>query len=364
MAWPTKTLASLGNNQGQGLPTRFFHDPSESDPFVVIVDDVGRALAFAINTAALVGSTGKIAAEFEVGEISATELAADAVEAGKIAEDAIPDSAAIVKIFSANAFDAAALVDVFVDNGFTEAVVDALFAAGAIDAADRLKAASIGSDRIASKAIADDRLASFLVKESGRIAMGLIDFNAEGDADSTVTIGAVTYLEKTGPAVTSGEWENGGSAAASATSLAAAINGDTRASLVYAGVAVGTSVWVFALAVGTDGNQTISATGTDPDVVDNLIGGAAAAVKEVQHYQHVVTAEEATQVQVLIPLPFDAAFFEFHVYDTNGGILATEVTDRGTVVNTAAGIPAYFQLLTNGATHISSGDIIRLTVQS
>lgn len=289
--------------------------------------------------------------KINAGAVTAGKVANDAVAAGKIAADALPDSAALIKVISPDAFVEATLLDVFADNSFTEAVMDALLAAGAIDG-DRLKAAGVG----------DDRLTSFLTKDVGVHAVGLIDFNAEGDAGSTVTIGAVTYLEATGPTVTDGEWENGGSAAASATALAAAIVGDTRATLVYAAVAAGTSVWVFAIDVGTAGNVTVSSSGTDPDVTENLIGGAAAVVKQVTHIMHTVTAEEAVQVQVLIPLPFDAAFFEFHVYDATGGILATEITDRATVVNASSPVPAYFQLITNGAAHISAGDIIRLTV--
>lgn len=233
-------------------------------------------------------------------------------------------------------------------------------AADAVDST-KIEDNAVDSEHYVDGSVDDIHLASLLLKEPGRQAMGLIDFNAVGDAASTVTIGAVTYLESDTPTVTNGEWTNGATATTSATSLAAAINGDTRATLVYAAVAVGTSVWVFALAVGTAGNVAITASGTDPDVTEDLIGGAAAAVKQVVNFQHVVTAEEAVQVQVLIPLPFDAAFFEWHVYDTNGGILAVEVTDRGSVVNAAAGIPAYFQVITNGATHISAGDVIRVT---
>ena len=284
------------------------------------------------------------------------DIADDAVTTDKIIDDALSANPAGRAKIATDFFDVATVLDLFAAGALTEANLDVLIA-------DNQFTLALLNNLMDSGVIADDRLVSSIVKEPGRMAMGLIDFNAEGDAASTVQIGDVTYLEATGPTVTNGEWENGGTANASATSLATAINGDTRASLVYAAVAVDSSVWVFALVVGTDGNVDITATGTEPDVVDNLIGGAVAAVKQTVHIQHTVTAEEATQVQVLIPLPFDAAFFEFHVYDSTGGILPTEVTDRGTVVNTGAGIPAYFQLLTQGATHISSGDIIRLTAQ-
>ncbi len=370
MAWPTKTLAALAASSNQDLPIRYFHDPDDTNPFVTIIDSNGRALAFGINTAALVGSNGLIAAEFETGEISATELAADAVVAGKIAADAIPDSAALVKIISPDAFVEATLVDVIADNAFTEAAVDALFAAGAIDAADRLKAASIGSDRIASKVIADDRLASFLVKEPGHVAGGRLDFAGAATGGVTVTIGAVTYLEADVPTVTDGEWTNGTSGNNSAVSLAAAINGDTRnaGGPSYAAVVVTDTVFVFALAVGTAGNVSASVTSGEPVVIENLIGGTAASVKQQAHILHVVTAAEVavdtSAPSVLIPLPFDADYFSWQVLDSTGGVYATEITARGTVVAASSPVPAYFQLANNGAADVQAGDIIRLVVQS
>lgn len=292
--------------------------------------------------------------------VTSSEIKDDAVIAGKLAADSIPNTAAIVKIFSPDAFDEAALLDVITDDSFTETAVDALFNADAIDAQDRLKAGSIISDRIGSKVIEDDRLASYLMKDVGRMASGLVDFNAEGDAASTITIGTVTYLEASGGDVTQGEWENGGTAAASATAFAAAVNGDTRAALVYAAVAVDTTVFLFAVAAGAAGNAVIGATGTDPDVLEDLIGGLDAVVKQVAHITHTVTAEEATQVQLLIPLPFNAAFFTWEVVTTAG---ADKVcTDLGTVVNLGGVVPAYFQLITNGGVHIAATDVVKLVV--
>ncbi len=298
------------------------------------------------------------------------KLAADAVIAGKIAADALPDSAALVKVISPDAFVEATLLDVIQDDAFTEAVVDALFAAGAIDASDRLKAASIGSDRIIQSTIADDRLASFLVKEPGHMARGILDFAATATPAVTITIGAVTYLEADAEDFPNGQWTNGGSANDSAVSLAAAINGDTRngGGGTYAAVVSTDSVYVFALAVGTAGNVSMSVSAGEPVVIENMIGGTAAAVKQQAHILHVVTAAEVAVAGsapvVLIPLPFDADFFEWHVYDSTGGMYATEITARGTVVAASSPVPAYFSLANNGAADVQAGDIIRLVVQS
>ncbi len=292
--------------------------------------------------------------------VTSAKLAADAVIAGKIAADAIPDSAALVKIISPDAFVEATMLDVFQDDAITEAVVDALFAAGAIDASDRLKIASIG----------DDRMASSIVKEPGHMARGILDFAAVATPAVTVTIGAVTYLEADAEDFPNGGWTNGASANDSAVSLAAAINGDTRngGGASYAAVVSTDSVYVLALAVGTAGNVAMSVSAGEPVVIENMIGGTAAAVKQQAHIMHVVTAAEVavsgTAPEVLIPLPFDADYFSWQVLDSTGGVYATEITARGTVTNAAGNVPAFFKLANNGAADVQAGDIIRLVVQS
>lgn len=349
MAYPTKTLDSLAN-RAQNLPVRFFHDPTEADPFVKIIDAKGLVLAIGINTAALIGPTGLLASEFEPGEVSTLEIAdgalsADADGRAKIATDYF-DVATVLDLFEAGALNEANLDVLIADNQFTFALMNSLMVAGAI---------------------ADDRLVSSLVKEPGHISVGRVDFGATGDCTS-VDVGptAVYTRHDTAQDSPNGVWEDGATAGDSATNLALAINGDTRNSSgpYYAALASGGTCFIFALAIGTTGNVSIVRTGgAQPDALENLIGGTARAVKQVVQVMHVVTTEEADAVEVVIPLPFDADFFEFHVYDTDGGILATEVTDRGTVIATAGTVPAYFRLATNGGTHVSSGDIIRLTAQ-
>ena len=308
--------------------------------------------------------------------VTAAKVALDAVGATKIAADAIPDSAAVVKIISPDAFDSAALIDVIADDSFDEATVLALFAAGALTEANLT--ALIADDQftltlmnslMTAGALADDRLVSSIVKEPGHVAQGILDFAAVATPAVTVTIGAVTYLEADAPTVTDGEWTNGASANDSAVNLAAGINGDTRnaGGPSYAAVVLTNTVFVFALAVGTAGNVAMSVSAGEPVVIENMIGGTAAAVKQQAHILHVVTAAEVavsgTAPEVLIPLPFDADFFSWQVYDSTGGIYATEITARGTVVAASSPVPAYFRLANNGAADLQAGDIIRLTVQ-
>lgn len=332
MAWPTKTLASLANRT-QDLPIRFFHDPTETDPFVKIVDEKGFVLALGINTAALVGSTGLLAGELEVGEISTLEIADLAVTTAKLAADAV---------------DGAKLADNALDS-------------------EHYTDGSIDSEHVAAGTLADDRLASSLVKEPGHVAGGRADFAAVATAAITVTVGAVVFQEADVEDFPNGVWTNGGSGNDSAVSLAAAINGDTRSGGVYAAVVLTDTVFIFARVVGTAGNVSIAVSADEPAVVENLVGGTAASVKRQAHIMHTVTAAEVAVAsnapEVLIPLPFDADFFSFQVYDSTGGIYATELTARGTVTNAAGSVPAFFKLANNGAADVQAGDIIRLVVQ-
>ncbi len=282
MAWPTKTLDSLANAR-QDLPVRFFHDPTESDPFVTIVDATGRALALGINTAALVGSSGLIDADHEAGTIGSAELSSSVVNPGVIAG-------------------------------------------------------------------------------------GRVDFAGTATGAATVTVGVVVFLEADSADAPNGVWTNGSSGNDSAISLAAAINGDTRNGGTYAAVVLTDSVFIFARAIGTAGNVTIVVSTGEPAVVEALIGGAAVARKETLVLHHVVTALEVavntSAPEVLIPLPFDPTFFSWQVYDSTGGIYATEITARGTVVVASGSVPAYFRLANNGAADVQAGDIIRLVIQA
>lgn len=191
---------------------------------------------------------------------------------------------------------------------------------------------------------------------TGKIAQGLVDFNATGDCNAVV-VGAVTYTHNEAPVVTNGEWAYGASAAASATNLAAGINGDTRnaGGAYYIAVASDTTVFIFALTAGTAGNVTVSRTaGVNPDVVENLVGGVATGAKKLTVIKHTVTTEEGTQVEAHVPLPFVPTTFTAQVRDSNGAIKA--VTDLFTIQTT----PNRIRVATGGATHIAATDTITI----
>lgn len=225
----------------------------------------------------------------------------------------------------------------------------------------------VQGDALAAAEVGDDRLINRIVKDPGRVAGGRADFAGTATAAITITIGTQVYTEADAADAPNGVWTNGASANNSAVSFAAAVNGDTRAGALYAAVVLTDTVFLFSRAVGTAGNAAIVVSADEPAVVENLVNGAAAVTKNTVTILHTVTALEvavaAGAPEVLIPLPFDPVFFSWQVYDSNGGIYATEITARGTVVAAAGNVPAHFRLANNGAADVQAGDIIRLVAQ-
>ena len=195
----------------------------------------------------------------------------------------------------------------------------------------------------------------------GRGAVGTTAFTGTGTPAVIITVGAVTYPEKDAPTVTLGEWTNGSSSSDSATNLTAAINGDTRngGGNSYAAVASTGTVSIMALAVGTAGNVTVSDDQAQPSISENLIGGEAATTKQMVTIEHTVTAAEAAEDEVVIPLSFDATFHSWTLYDSSGAI-KSDVTDDGLTVDASGAVPSYFHIFAAGGTHIAEGDVVHL----
>jgi len=349
------TLAQLPGVIGRYSSVLYMNDPSDTD---LIKTVAGHPRTLIINLGQLLNiASGEIQGDaLAADELLAAQIGPGGVGTSELATDALAASVAGRLKIATNYFDAATILKAITTGAFTEANVDDAFAAGAIDGSDRLKAASIG----------DDRMASSIIKEPGRIACGRADFAGVATPAITVTIGAVVYQEADVEDFPNGVWTNGATANDSAVSLAAAINGDTRAGNLYAAVVLTDTVFIFARTIGTAGNAVIAVSAGEPVVVENLIDGAAAAVKQAVTIMHTVTAAEVAVVggapEVLIPLPFNPTYFQWQVYDSTGGIYATEITARGTVTVAATPVPAYFKLANNGTADVQAGDIIRLVV--
>lgn len=190
----------------------------------------------------------------------------------------------------------------------------------------------------------------------GKVATGRVRFGGVGDCTS-VTVAAVTYTRGVAD-VPNGVWAEGASAAESATNLAASVNGDTRngGSNSYNAIAVGATCFFLAKAVGVAGNVAVARVGgTEPATAENMIGGVAVGPKKFVQVAHAVTAAEAAEDAVEIPLPITPTTFSVTVLTSTGA--PKTITDLITLV----AAPDHISILANGATHVASGDVITVT---
>jgi len=191
----------------------------------------------------------------------------------------------------------------------------------------------------------------------GRQSVGVIDFNATGTAAMTITINSVVYQEADAENLPNGVWTNGASAANSATSLAAAINGDTRSGgspFTAIVSAEGNSVVIMADAIGTAGNVAVASSQATATVDNPTAGGLAAAIKQVVVLKHTVTARDVLAAEINIPLPWAASAWLIQYLDGNGVLV--ESSDQATL----ATAPHRVKVLQAGATHMAAGGVVQV----
>ena len=233
-------------------------------------------------------------------------------------------------------------------------VVDA---SGTIDAID-VTALSVGTTLVTSTAAELNILdgvtstaaqLNTIEQFPGAMASAVVDFNATGEAAMSVTVDGVVYLEADAEDLPNGVWTNGASANDSATSLIAAINGDTRAAVPFTAlVGVDTdAVTLFWDAIGTAGNVTISTT--------SGANCTAAALKQITRVTHTVTTQGLLSGAVEIPVPFTPTGFSFVSVSSSG--LQKAITDLATIQAS----PARIRFDTDGATNLANTDVVYLT---
>ena len=190
----------------------------------------------------------------------------------------------------------------------------------------------------------------------GNHAMATIDFNAVGTATMTITINGVVYTEADTAVPASGIWTNGASAADSATSLIAALNGDTRAVVPFTAIAdvSGDGVIIVWDAVGTAGNVTIASSTGDATTANSLLGENA-AIKKSANITKTITTNELLAGASTIPLPFAPSGFTFNCVSATGAPILT--TDLLTI-ETA---PNRILITTTGGTTLANTDVVHLT---
>lgn len=192
---------------------------------------------------------------------------------------------------------------------------------------------------------------------NGRAASAYIDFNATGEAAMTVTINGVVYTEADTAVPATGVFTNGASAADSAASLIAAINGDLRATVPFTAVAdvSGDGVWLFWDAVGTAGNVTITTTSASNATVQNSTGGEATTARDSINLTHTVNTQELLSGAVEIPVPFTPTGFHVTAVDSAGTPIY--FTDKVTIQAT----PDRIRIDTDGATNLANTNVVRVT---
>jgi hypothetical protein len=194
--------------------------------------------------------------------------------------------------------------------------------------------------------------------DAGVVGHTVIDFNTVGTATMTVTINSVAYLEADTADAPNGVWTNGASAADSATSLIAAINGDTRAAVGYTAKAdaSGDGVVLTADAVGTAGNYTC-ASDDGSATTSNFLGGLeVTAVLQRADLAHIVTAAEVLAGAVVIPTYFVPRIYHLTAYLTSTGAVI-HLSDLVTV----GSAPNSIIITADGAVSLAAGDIVHLT---
>lgn len=197
----------------------------------------------------------------------------------------------------------------------------------------------------------------------GRHAVGVIDFNAVGSAAMTITIGGVDFVEADAADLPNGVWTNGASAADSATSLAAAINGDTRGTLtpaVSAAVSdLGDSVIVFCDEAGTAGNHAMASDDASATVDATMHGGVdAVGGTATQVVSQTVTAQDVLADEVNIMLPFTPVHFVVQFRDVNGVVRDAIPTCETAIVGNR--IRVNFA----GATDLVAGDVVSIVASA
>ena len=198
----------------------------------------------------------------------------------------------------------------------------------------------------------------------GAPAVGSVRFTGAGDCDA-IQVGAVLYTRNAAAAdLPNGVWTSvSGTANGCATSLAAAINGDTRntgSTSYYTAIANTDTVHIFSKIPGGDVAITLTgAAPTEPSVLESLAEGEVEISAQSVMVEHTVTANDVeTAVLVHIPLPIVPKFYIAQIRNATGGI-RHDVTDQFTIGT----LPNRIVLTANGATHVIAGDIITVFAQ-
>jgi hypothetical protein len=192
---------------------------------------------------------------------------------------------------------------------------------------------------------------------TGAHAAAFIDFNTgAAEAGCKITIGGVDYQEADVAVPANGVWTNGASAANSAASFKAAVNGDTRAPVPFTAVSdlSGDGCWLFWDAVGETNPDITTTSAARVTVPESATGGLNPVMKKVWNCWHTVTSQELLSGAIEIPLPFSVESIVAQVRS------ATGAPKYITSLITIEPDPVRLRIRTNGATNAADTDVIHV----
>ncbi len=188
-------------------------------------------------------------------------------------------------------------------------------------------------------------------------AHAVVDFSDVGTAGKDILINGVSYLEADTADATIGVWTNGASAANSATSFAAAINGDTRRNAPKVSAVVsdaGDSVIIVADEPGSAYEYTVAlGTGMLTATVENMSRSQKDGRKMLWTVNHTTTAQDVLADEINIPVPYTPDGWQVFWRAATGAPLATQPTATISLETS----PTRLRINFAGATDPSAGQI-------
>ncbi|MDD4924291.1 MAG: hypothetical protein PHF74_05600 [Dehalococcoidales bacterium] len=245
-----------------------------------------------------------------------------------------------------------------IDGGSIDgAVIGANSAAAGTFAAIKGTSISIGSSGAEVEITSTPATLNQVVNFPGMQATAAVDFNAVGTAEMVITIDGATYSETDVADAPNGYWTNGSSAADSATSLIAAINGDTREAVPMTAYAddSGDGVILIWDAVGAAGNVTVVSSDGSATTA-TAVGGENAGTKQVINVTRTITTNDLLAGVITIPMPFVPTGFNINAVNASGA--PVYFTDTVTIAAT----PNRILITTDGGTNLANTNIVHLTV--
>lgn len=184
-------------------------------------------------------------------------------------------------------------------------------------------------------------------------------FSATGAPETTVTIGGIVFQEADPADAPNGVWTNGASAANSTTSLAAAINGDTRTTLAFNAVphTGGESMWIAQNVVDEAAAAITIAAPSMSCTTQAFSGGADSAVKKIVNITHAVSANELLSGHIDFPLAFAPETWTVQAYTATGAPIY--FTDAVSAMDDPTDL---IRITTEGATNLAATDVVHLVV--